>query len=447
MKWLWLLAGAIAAHAHIGSPDIFYEGTAGPYPVYVTIRPPQVIPGTAEIEVRTGGDGAREVRITPMPMTGDGAKFAPVADLAERSARDPQFFHAKLWMMTSGSWQVRVRVSGDRGDGQLAVPLPAAAQRTKKMDSVLGAILAALGIFLAAALIAIVGAAGREAHLAEGAPLDAPSRRRGRLYSAVAAALVTVALFLGNLWWRAEAGAYERYVYKPLEMSATVAAGKLTLRLRDPGWLPSRKLDDFLPDHGHPMHLYVMRVPDLDKVWHLHPEPVSTGVLEHTLPDMPSGRYALFADIVHENGFPETLQTELVLPEALAGKPLEGDDSAGPTGIRLEYDAQPLQTRRPVSLRFRAPAPLEPYMGMAGHAAVVRKDLSVFAHLHPSGSVPMAALMLAQTPHVMGASGNEVKFPYGFPKVGEYRIFVQVKLAGRVETAFFDVTVADSNAR
>ena len=35
-------------------------------------------------------------------------------------------------------------------------------------------------------------------------------------------------------------------------------------------------------------------------------------------------------------------------------------------------------------------------MGMAGHAEFVRSDLSVFAHVHPAGSVSMAALELAQ---------------------------------------------------
>ena len=34
-----------------------------------------------------------------------------------------------------------------------------------------------------------------------------------------------------------------------------------------------------------------------------------------------------------------------------------------------------------------------------------------------------------------------VTFPYGFPEAGDYRIFVQVKRAGRVITGVFDANV------
>ena len=123
-----------------------------------------------------------------------------------------------------------------------------------------------------------------------------------------------------------------------------------------------------------------------------------------------------------------------------------------------EGGASAIHARRPYAFRFRlqdaagrAPADMELYMGMLGHAAFVATDGSVFAHVHPSGSVPMAALRLAQGPanphaeHMAMAAGlpAEVSFPYGFPKPGTYRIFVQMKRGGQVLTGAFTTKVED----
>ena len=35
----------------------------------------------------------------------------------------------------------------------------------------------------------------------------------------------------------------------------------------------------------------------------------------------------------------------------------------------------------------------------------------------------------------------EVTFPYGFPEPGDYRLFVQIKRSGQVQTAAFDAQV------
>ena len=89
---------------------------------------------------------------------------------------------------------------------------------------------------------------------------------------------------------------------------------------------------------------------------------------------------------------------------------------------------------------------LELYMGMPGHAVFIRRDRQVFAHVHPSGSAPMAAMEIAAPSsashvHEDAALPATVSFPYGFPVPGDYKIFVQVKRGGRVETAAFDAHV------
>jgi hypothetical protein len=65
------------AAAHIGSPDVFLDGLAGPYRIFVTIRPPHAIPGVADVEVLTTGDDVHEIRIVPLPLTGVGAQLSP----------------------------------------------------------------------------------------------------------------------------------------------------------------------------------------------------------------------------------------------------------------------------------------------------------------------------------------------------------------------------------
>ena len=74
MRFLSLvLVFAAALHAHVGSPDVFYEGAAGPYRLLVTIRPPVIVPGVAEIEIRSASPTVRQMRIVPLPLTGPGA--------------------------------------------------------------------------------------------------------------------------------------------------------------------------------------------------------------------------------------------------------------------------------------------------------------------------------------------------------------------------------------
>lgn len=51
----------VLAAAHIGSPNVLFDGNAGPYPVRVIVRPPEVVPGRAEVIVRVTAPDAQRV--------------------------------------------------------------------------------------------------------------------------------------------------------------------------------------------------------------------------------------------------------------------------------------------------------------------------------------------------------------------------------------------------
>jgi len=501
-----VLLSATAANAHVGSPDVYADGQAGPYRLSVVLRPPLVIPGVAEIEVRSETTGIDRISITPVPLTGEAAKHPPVPDTMERPSKDPQFFTGHLWIMATGSWQIRFAVSGNKGTGMLSIPLPATAIATRKMGAGLGILLAALGIMLVLGLVGIVGAATREAELAPGGAFRETNRRRGYVAMTVTLAFLAATVAFGNHWWSASAAVYSNNVYKPLEMNATLKQGNvLDLKLVDPGWLQQRKLDDFIPDHNHLMHLYLIRWPAMDVVFHLHPEPVATGEFQLALPSMPIGDYHLYADVVHANGFPETLVSAVILPQ-ISGRPLTGDDAEAearpvawsgnsaepmprlgsivasavsrtheerfslPDGYTMVWQMPDvLVPKAPESFRFElldpkgnAPADMSLYMGMLGRAAFVKTDGTVFAHIHPTGTMAMAAFMMANPKAEMAGTGNgavkemtnmpgmdmgsgalpnTASFPYGFPSAGQYRIFVQMKHGSTVETGVFDAEV------
>jgi hypothetical protein len=487
--------------AHVGSPDVYFQGVAGPYHLIVTVRTPAMIPGLADVEIRSSDPGVTSIRVVPLYIVGPGAKYPPPADPLVQSKDDPQYFSGKIWLMGSGSWQIRVQVNGAHGAGEIAVPVPAAARNTLPMQKSLGVLLFALMALLVCAIISILGAARREGTLEPGQAPEQGQKRRGRFVMLGTAVVVLAILFFGNMWWNSEALAKAvEMIYKapPLNVSLE-PGGKLLLRMGDSSWhtnRPDTVATKLIPDHGHLMHLFLIRVPQMDRFYHLHPDltPGSANTFTIDLPEIPAGHYQVFADIVRESGFPDTMVAEIDLPN-IPGVPLTGDNSEVAThpipndaslsssntdvtekgdvdtlsdGCRMVWERGPipLSANHFVWLRFRLedsqgkPAKdVEPYMGMAGHAEIVRSDRSVFAHVHPDGSVAMAALELAQNNSGSPAATNgspsmmmtmqkptdsispEVSFPYGFPKPGEYRMFVQIKRAGHVETGVFDTQV------
>lgn len=513
---LWL---ASPAAAHIGSPNVIFEGRAGPHPVRVMVRPPEVVPGLAEISVRALGPGVTRVTVLPVYWRA-GKGGAPPPDVAQTVRGETNLHTATLWLMTPGAYSVHVSVEGPGGTGEVMVPVNNVATERKQMAPVFGTVLIVAGIFLFLTAVKLVGAAWGESVLPPGEEISRSVRLRSTLAKIASTLLFTGMVVGGKGWWDSVDRDYRHNrLYRPWPMRAEVTStnGLPVLRLRVDAANGPRQWTPLQPDHGKLMHLFLIRAEEPDTFAHLHPAQRAGLTFETALPPLPPGRYAVIADVTHESGFTQTLTAQADLPEppaALANVPRRagasdpfcgvpvrraaGDDSAiafdpddswhfgdplpasGPDTCRLPgghvmhwEKSGPLQARREAPLRFKLlkpdgpPAPLEPYIGMNGHAAVRRADGGVFAHLHPVGTISMAAqeafvrreerkekrggmakaagakeLAPAAAPASATGPTDSVAFPYEFPSAGRYRVWVQVKCEGRVLTGVFDADVA-----
>src|SRR6478736_3435386 len=140
---LSLLIVCSSAVAHVGSPDLFFNGSVGPYPAHVTIRMPRVVPGRAEISVRLETEDHVEVSFLPLYGRTE-VKNAPPPDRGRLVKGEKNLYTGELWLMSFGAYSVEVRIAGAKGDGAVQIPLTSVATRQLPMPSVLGKVLSLL---------------------------------------------------------------------------------------------------------------------------------------------------------------------------------------------------------------------------------------------------------------------------------------------------------------
>jgi hypothetical protein len=472
-----MATAAIPSQAHVGTQNIVFEGLAGPYPLRVMIKPPVVVPGLAQVTIRRLSDEVTGVSVLPMRWD-VGRKGAPPPEAAMRVKGDDTLFTAQLWLMNSGAYSVLVNATGARGEHSLIVPVNSMATQRLGLPKGFGAMLSVLGVLLVGLLVTIAGSAVRESSLPAGMLPDRRRKIRGAAASLVFGLILAGGLVFGRAWWTSEENRYlNRVLYKPVPLEARIESGRLLLDL-DPAGEGQRDRTPLIPDHGKLMHLFMVRSGTMDAVAHLHPVRIDGGKsFTCGLPPLPAGTYQLFADITQESGFAQTLVGSVVVrPEVASTRyvatdpddafraellmdPLRAELSQGRRLRRI--DSVAVRVDQPAALRFQAvdasgrAVELEPYLGMFGHAFILKEDSTVFSHLHPQGNVSMGA-GLAFTRRELGdqaaqklteevcsslGADHVLTFPYAFPQTGTYRMWVQVRVAGQVETAAFQIKV------
>jgi len=504
--WLGLFALLLpgATWAHVGSPDIFFDGNIGQWPAHITIRMPTVVPGQAQIFAQIQSAEPVNVSFDPL-FSRIAVSNAPPPEIAQPVAGETNTYSGTLWLMANGAYSIEVRVKGPGGEGVVQIPVNSVATAQLPLPPWLGGILIVLGILLFSGAVAIVAAAAGESILGAGEMATRRLRRKYWIAASITIIVLALALIGGRKWWNFEEHNFRQRLHDGAwpDMAATIKTSGsqriLSFTLGERDFSPQYNLE-LVPDHGKLLHLFLVNETDGKSFAHIHPVREGNTTFSVTLPPLPAGPYELFCDLTFASGLSSTA-TNLVqlppLPDAASQSATntlnpDPDDSWAVINNSVEHDtpgthttfhfddgsvaiwkAHPaLVAHHDACLRFDIldttgkPVVLEPYMGMMSHAAIMRSDGKVFAHLHPSGNLSMAAQMyfdaklsgesgtkLANTTMTMGQAGMTncsvsslaapgfISLPYEFPTPGDYRIWVQVKISGKIQTAVFDTNV------
>jgi hypothetical protein len=532
------------AGSHIGNPAVTFEGKAGIHNVLVLVTPPDVIPGTATIDIYVTSEGIRSVLAQPVYWFA-GDEGTPQPDEMIAVPGEAGHYKGTIWLMKPGASGIQVEVIGDTS-GQVLVPVMAVATAQKEMPESLGWILFGLCVFLVILMVTIISASVSDGLVKPNiAPAPAISRKRW-IGSGISTVLLLLILWGGKSWWENWAKRYNRFMFKPLNATATfnTEGNKRTLTLavdttKLTAMSNSRVMSLVIPDHGKLMHMFIVREGSLDVFAHLHPKRKDSVTFVTPLPPLPAGKYLVFADITRLTGFSETIPASFEIPQQQTPSALVSIDSivldrddtyfktnaigtntavagsdniviCGKPGIKTlladgstaVWEQNPNETLiagKVYSLKFNIldengdNAKLEPYLGMLGHAVVIKDDGSTYIHLHPVGNYSTSSQLtminrfekevgpvkwdnlLGKTKHFRDsidqviamldnmseeqrntilmagmqhenqdpehAEHSTVTFPYVFPAPGNYRIWIQMKRNGKILNSAFDAVV------
>jgi hypothetical protein len=200
--------------------------------------------------------------------------------------------------------------------------------------------------------------------------------------------------------------ALEQDGYRLVQERATLVAGRAEAYVFRILGADGSVVRDYDVEHERRLHLIVVGRSPNTRFLHVHPRQRADGAWTVRLTLPTNGAYRVFADFT-TGGERRTLGIDL------AGR--GGPDRAATPVSRFEVALE----HRGERLEFRPtlvgnPVELQRYLGAAGHLVVLREGDLAYIHAH--------------------ADEDELAFDVPFPSSGRYRLYLQFKVGGKVET-------------
>lgn len=183
---------------------------------------------------------------------------------------------------------------------------------------------------------------------------------------------------------------------------------------------------------------------DMQQYEHLHPDYVGDGEFSVSYTPPQESSYYLYAE------FAPTQDTEALASTVIRtkGAPAPGAVPRLISDERVQSDdrytvtlnsAETFRTGQQYSMQFTIAdsatkntiTNFEPYLGVLGHLAIIHENKQDYLHVHPT---------LATTA-VKSGDTQSIDFSAQFPRPGMYRLYLQFKYEGRLQTAAFTVEV------
>ena len=477
-------------YADIGHYNFTFEGEVFGNTVRALVKPPGVVPGVANITIKTFSQSIDSIKIKPVKWHGKidsyphlkiGPQGAPPSESMNKLEYMSNFYEGELWLMDFGAYNINIEFFKNGNAEIINIPINSIATQINPMTIQTSSILFCFMLLLLFGATNIITIAYRESTTPYNKEIKSEKIKQSKIVMLGSFCILIFILYTGNEWWKNTEKDYRENLYVPMDNEVQLVSNDkqdiLQILFTDELWLGGM-VPDLMPDHGKIMHLYLIKEDHL-QLCHLHPRRnlINSNLFEVVLPDIQYGKYNLYMDVTFESGFSTTLinKVDYNIDNIKKNKSnyliSDKDDSyisdAPKHQLKWLNEKKYFNINEDINLTFQAqsiggdPSDIQPYIQMGGHGAILKEDNSVFIHIHPIGTISMASQELYNQNDEIENSGicyfgspddslktyfENKKSIVNFPplildKPGDYIMWIQAKSEEEIITQKFDFRI------